>query len=127
MWTIIKSSEFDKSLQRFAKKWHQETINALTNVQVLLDALNDGVKPEQLKKFGFVHSEPKGIIAVDQKGPSKKTKMKALRIYLYAEHEAEELHVILVGDKSAQQRDIRLTTNYVAHLTPPGETDATER
>lgn len=119
MWTIKWYGDAKSRLKSFQKKYRHETINVVDNLETLLNALCGGTKPEQLKKLGFVHSEPEGILAIDQRGPGKGAKMKALRLYVYPNEPTEILHVMRFGDKSkrGQSNDIRLCQDIVKDLT----------
>jgi hypothetical protein len=84
------------------------------NLDTLMNALNQGAKLEQTK-FGFMHYEPRGIIAIDQKrggGGLKET-----RLYTYPAKTTQIMHVITIGDKSTQKADIRYSCEFVDSLS----------
>lgn len=72
MWSISPEDGVGRRLKSFQKRWPHEVVNTIVNLDTRLDALHEGAMPEQLKKLGFVHSEPKGILAIDQKGPGER-------------------------------------------------------
>jgi len=121
MWPMISHSDVGKRLKRYQKKWPREMVNVLDNLDSLHRALCAGSKPEQLKSFGFVHSEPMGILAVDQKGTGK-GKLKQFRLYTFADLVSETLHLRILGDKDTQSDDIALAKVFVQ-----GILDARER
>ena len=56
---------------------------------------------------GFLHSEGAGVVAIDPTGVSG-TNKKTLRLYVYPDEETCTLYVLLLGDKSTQNTDVRL-------------------
>ncbi|MCA8991945.1 MAG: hypothetical protein KDA88_08200 [Planctomycetaceae bacterium] len=116
MWTMIHDESVHKQFRSLGKKFRLEVINVLANLETVKKALDEGIQLEQLKKLGFVHNEPKGIVAVDQKGKGGKTKPKALRLYLYPDFSQKQLYVIRLADKSQQPNDIKIVTQYVESL-----------
>ncbi|TXT21070.1 MAG: Uncharacterized protein FD138_4106 [Planctomycetota bacterium] len=105
-----------KRLKKYGKKWMHEVVNVSDNLGTLIDALDEGAKPEQLKKLGFVRSEPSGILAIDESGPGKGSKMKALRLLVFPHEEKQDLYVMTLGDKDSESDDIRLCKVFVAGL-----------
>jgi len=121
-WSIRLCEDVPKRLKKFQKKWRHEVVNVFDNLDTLLDALSHGAKPEQLKKLGFVHTEPFGILAVDQSGPGKGSKMKELRLYVYPHQEKEDLYAMILGDKDTQSDDINLAKVFVSGLMEQSDT-----
>ncbi len=78
----------------------------LDNLETYYDVLKDGKDPLQIK-FGFIHHEPRGIKAIDQKGVIKKFKLKETRLYIFADNLEQILYVLSIGDKHSQKRDIK--------------------
>ena len=117
MWVIIIEEKVSKKLPKFKDQWPHEMGNVLDNLTAVVDKLNDGTAPEQLKKFGFVQSEPSNLLAINQKGPGKKTRMKVLRLYVYPDKEKQKLWLITLGDKSEQAKDIKYAKHRVKEIT----------
>ncbi|NTU73937.1 hypothetical protein HGB07_07325, partial [Candidatus Roizmanbacteria bacterium] len=67
---------------------------------------------------GFIHHEPNGVKAIDQKGAIKKGmgKPKEARLYTFPDTDAYILYLITVGDKNSQTTDIRDCTQFVKDL-----------
>ncbi len=116
MWSMTGQEAISRRFKDFRKKWPHELRNVFDNLDTLHEALCNGARPEQLKKLGFVRSEPCGLLALDQKGPGKGSKLKALRLYVFAEVTEEILHVIELGDKESQSDDIRNSIAFVRRL-----------
>lgn len=72
-------------------------------------------------QFGFLHDEPKGIRAVDQSGGAlasggKRGKLSQTRLYTYAALESKILHLLCLGSKTTQAKDIRYAVSVVDAL-----------
>ncbi len=85
----------------------------LDNLDTFLGALNAGASVEQVK-FGLIHPEPLGVLAIDQKGGG--SGLKQTRLYAYPQKKKAILHLIVVGDKSSQKSDIEFCTGFVSTL-----------
>ena len=117
MWTIQVHDGVEKRFKRFEKKWPHELANLNANLDQLFVSLQAGIRPEQLKReLRFVRSEPKGVLAIDQKGPGKGAKLVAIRLYVYPDEETSILHLIGLGDKSSQPDDIECASAFVVNL-----------
>lgn len=68
----------------------------------------------QQVKAGFLHPEPQGVLAIDQKGSGKA--LAETRLYVYPDEDDEIAHVITLGDKRSQPDDIALCRQFVAEL-----------
>lgn len=117
MWSIQNQPDVEKRVKKFGKKWSRELTNVFANLDALLAALNYGTRSEQLKKLGFVHSEPTGILAIDQSGPSKGGRLKQFRLYVYPDENDCVLHIITLGDKVSQRDDLRTGKRFVETLS----------
>jgi hypothetical protein len=104
MWRQVPTDEFTKRVKRWPKKYRRELGAMLANLQTILSALQAGSKVESLE-FGFVHHEPGGVLALDQKGGG--AGLKPCRLYTYPHVDEEVLHVITMGDKNSQSEDIK--------------------
>ena len=65
---------------------------------------------------GFIHDEPSGIKAIDQKGGTKKHKLKQSRLYIYPDIVSKALYLLCIGGKTSQKRDIRNCKEFVSGL-----------
>ena len=116
MWSMELHDGVEKRHRQFEKKWSHELANVMRNLQELVVALDNGVRSEQLKGLRFVRSEPAGVLAIDQSGPGKRTKMVPLRLYVYPDETDQVLHIIGLGDKTTQQDDIKQSAEFVKGL-----------
>lgn len=112
-WEIQKSEFFGNRFKRFQKKHPEEAKAILNNLDTYFQILCSGVSPVNIQ-VGFVHHEPDGIKAIDQRG-GKGKKMQS-RLYVYPEELENILHVISVGTKTDQNGDIQECKNYIKPL-----------
>ena len=85
----------------------------MNNLDTYMRTLNMGVKPGFIQA-GFIHREPHGVIAIDQKGA--KGSPKQTRLYIYAFEVGNILYLITIGDKNAQKRDIQDCRQFVTSM-----------
>lgn len=112
-WIIEESSYFASRYKRFRKKHPNETAAMMNNLDTYIRALNKGVKPALLQA-GFIHREPLGVIALDQRGASGSPKQ--TRLYIYTYEVRNTVYLITIGDKISQKRDIDDCRNFVKAL-----------
>lgn len=114
MWCLVPTDEYDRKANKLSKKGRQEFKNMVINLKTFLTALNAGTKPQDISK-GFIHPEPAGVLAFDQRG--KGNGLKEYRLYVYPEEETKQLHLLTIGEKKRQNDDIQFCTSYVKDLT----------
>ena len=84
----------------------------MNNLDIFLASLRSGKKPKPLI-YGFLHSEPSDVIAIDQTGGRK---VAATRLYVYPDVETETLYLLTLGDKATQQADIQDCKRFVKQI-----------
>jgi hypothetical protein len=112
-WKIENSSLFVSRFKKFQKKHPSEALAVLNNLDTYFKALSEGINPLQIKA-GFIHHEPEGIKAIDQKGG--KGNLMQTRLYIYPDTATEILHVISIGTKQDQGGDIAECRQYIRPL-----------
>ena len=118
MWNLAEpTDEYKRRHTRFEKKKPKQLLAVLANLSTLMKGLRDGLKLEQVAAFGFVHREPRGVLAVDQKGG---VKLAQTRLYVYPDRATETVHPITLGDKASQKGDIEFCSDYVESLLAQG-------
>jgi hypothetical protein len=110
-WQLEASKQFERDAKRYAKKQPDEYLAVMENLEKYMIAL-DSSKHPKLVQFGFLHDEPKGIRAIDQSGGlfasgKKRGKLDQTRLYSYAALESKVLHLLCLGSKTTQAKDIR--------------------
>lgn len=113
MWTLEPTEEYAARSRQYEKKHPLELTAVQVNLATYLAALEAGAKPLQIK-FGFVHVEQCGVIAVDQKRGGRK--LAQTRLYLYPDATDHVLYQIIIGDKNTQQKDILFCNWFVAQV-----------
>jgi hypothetical protein len=102
MWKLETSEEYQRRHKRYEKDHPRELQAVLDNLDTYFKSLEEGVKPLQIK-HGFLHNEPLGVVAIDQRGGGKN--LAQTRLYVYPDTETEVLHVITLGDKRSQKKE----------------------
>ena len=112
-WKVALSSFFESRFERFKKKHPDEAKSVLNNLDTYIVALNDGTNSMNIKA-GFIHHEPDGIKAIDQRGG--KSRLMQTRLYIYPDANTKTVHVISIGDKTDQNSDIQECRKYIKPL-----------
>ncbi len=113
MWEVETTDEYDRRHRRYQKKRPRELKAILNNLDTYFETLKSGVKPQNIF-FGFVHHEPNGVRAIDQRGGGGT--LAQTRLYVYPDEEAKVLHIITLGDKSSQDGDIQTSKQFMVEL-----------
>jgi hypothetical protein len=113
MWEIKNTDEYEKRLKHYQKKHPRELAAVLDNLDTYHRALVGGTRPKQAV-FGFVHSEPFDVVAIDQKGGG--ASLAQTRLYVYPDVTRGILYVITLGDKKSQKDDIAICKDFVKTL-----------
>lgn len=123
-WSLESSTDYERAFKFYEKKHPSELRAVLSNLAAYTMALKKGVHP-QFIRAGYIHDEPQGIKALDQKGGGKKQKLQQTRLYIYPELDKKTLHLITIGDKVSQRSDIKLSIKYVDDLIGGGDNGQT--
>ncbi len=113
IWQIEPSSQWPKDQKWYEKKRPREIAAVLHNLQRYLDQLN-AAPNARVVQGGYLHHEPHGVVAVDQKGGG--ANLPETRLYTFADPETKTLHLITVGDKNSQSEDIKFCSDFVKSL-----------
>ncbi len=81
-WTLETTDKFERVFKRYEKKDPKILEAILVNLDKYLYALEEHGTPQKITA-GFIHSEPLGVKAIDQKGG--KEKLKETRLYIYSD------------------------------------------
>jgi hypothetical protein len=114
-WSISSTREFIRSSHAYEKKHPEELAATLANLlHRYLPRLNHA-RRHGLVHAGCLHHEGSGIIAIYQSGQGQN--LRETRLYAYPHDESFTLHLLLVGDKAAQRRDLRNVREILRNLT----------
>jgi len=113
MWSLAATDDYERSLRWYAKKRPRELQAVLDNLDTFHEALKTGAKPQQIKT-GYIHPEPRGILAIDQKGGPGK--LQQTRLYVFPDGRTEILWLLAIGGKNSQHPDILMCIDFVDEL-----------
>jgi hypothetical protein len=114
-WHVVPTPEFIRSSHAYEKKYPDELAATLANLfHRYLPRLNQA-RRHGLVHAGCLHHEGSGIIAIYQSGQGQN--LRETRLYAYPHDESFTLHLLLVGDKAAQRRDLRNVREILRNLT----------
>ena len=113
MWKVQQSDRFIIRRKLYEKKRPKELEAVIRNLRKYSRALQESEHP-QLIKFGSIHNEKKGVLALDQGG--SKESLQETRLYLYPDFETKTLHLITIGNKNQQKHDIAFCHRYIKDL-----------
>lgn len=110
------SDKYECKLATYRKKHLDELKAVLINFASYMSAVKM-CGNHLLVKAGYIHIEPNGIIAIDQKGGERKIKkLQQTRLYLFPNKENRTVYVLTIGNKNSQQADIKWCGNYIKKL-----------
>lgn len=113
MWSLSPEDDYLNRRKKWPKKYKRELLATHNNLDTFVKALNAGACPIQAK-FGFVHAEPAGVLAIDQKGGGQG--LKETRLYIFPDVTERVVYLLTMGDKSSQSKDIANCTEFVEDL-----------
>jgi hypothetical protein len=114
MWSIEPSTEWQKDHDWYAKKRPDELAAVTANLKRYLALLNVS-KNSKCVQAGYLHHEPMGVIAIDQKGFAGN--LKETRLYTYSVDETKIVYLITIGDKDEQHSNIEFCKDFVKCIT----------
>ncbi len=112
-WALKESQRWTKDYRHYEKKHPMELAAVMSNLDRYMEALNT-TSHHRLIQAGYLHNEPSGVIAIDQKGGGGN--LQATRLYTYAYLKDKSLYLITIGSKREQQDDIKYCKEFVKNL-----------
>src|SRR5260370_37824696 len=100
MYTLEPGDDYLRRQKRYNKKHQDELIAVLDNLDTFKRGLDNGLKLEHVRAMGFIHVEPYGVLAIDQKGGGHGARLAQTRLYVYVDTTEHVIHVITLGDQS---------------------------
>lgn len=113
-WQSELSPQFQRDQKKFLKKHPDELTALIDNLGTIIHHLNLGVPLKQIK-FGWLHPEPNGVLAITEKGGHGKNLM-ASRLYIFPDHRNKKIILITVGDKKVQDSNIDYCKKFVKNI-----------
>ncbi len=115
-WQIEPTDQFTADKAWYAKKHPRELEAVVNNVARYMSQLKQA-KNALCVQAGYLHPEPHGVVALDQKGGG--AALQETRLYVYPDGEKRILYLITIGNKNTQQDDIKLASRFVESLKIP--------
>ena len=112
-WIMRPTPRLSRDLYRLTRRHPREHSAILRNLQRYLTLLNNSQHP-RLIQAGFLHTEPQGVIAIDERGGGGN--LRALRLYTYADEANRVIHLLSLGDKDSQSNDLRALSTLLKQL-----------
>ncbi len=114
MWQIEATPQWDRDRKWYEKKRPAELAAVLHNLKRYVLQLNAAPNPKAFTT-GYMHHEPRGVVALDQKGGG--ANLQETRLYVFPNEEQKVLYIITIGNKDGQADDIRFCTEFVEFFT----------
>lgn len=114
IWMISSTNQYDTNYKKYSKKHQKELIALLNNLDTFWALLKQGIPLIQIR-FGWLHPEPKGVLAITEKGGHGKS-LKASRLYVFPDEINHILYLITIGDKNSQKADIKLCDTFIKEI-----------
>ena len=106
---------FENAAKKMLKRHRNECLNALDNLDTYKERLDGGATPLQLVRLlAFARNEKEDAYAIDQTG-DRPTNTE-IRLYVFPDEATSELHVVLIGDKQSQQRDVNEVHDFIRDI-----------
>ena len=118
MWAQRTTDAYERDAKRYDKKHPRELAAVHENLRQYFESLQSGIHPMQVKA-GYLHPEPQGVVAIDQKGRGKS--LAETRLYVFPDVDSETLFLIALGDKRSQKDDIQTCRVFMNELSKQKE------
>jgi hypothetical protein len=109
MWKIETTTSWEKDNKHYTKKHDLELAAVLRNLQRYMALLN-AAKNSKCVQAGYLHPEPGGVVAIDQKGLGPN--LQETRMYTYADDQKKILYLLKIGNKDIQHSDIECCKDF---------------
>ena len=102
-WVLLPHSAYLRDLRWYTKKRPAELAAVLRNLERYMTLLSRSPSVRSVQA-GFLHPEPHGMVAIDQRGGAGR--LQETRLYCYAHDDSRAVHLLGIGDKSSQSADL---------------------
>ena len=102
-WSLLPHSAYLRDVRWYAKKRPAELTAVLRNLERYMTLLARSPSGRSVQA-GFLHPEPHGMVALDQRGGGGR--LQETRLYCYAHAGSRTVHLLGIGDKSSQSADL---------------------
>ena len=124
MWKVTPTDLWEKNKKFYDKKHPRELAAVLNNLNRYLMLLNCSPNASAARA-GYLHDEPLGVVAIDQKAGGQG--LQETRMYVYPDSASRMLYLITIGNKAEQSDDIKIAKKFVEdHFPKPQPTTPRE-
>lgn len=120
-----QTEKFKRESTLYKKNFPDELTAVLVNLERYFKTLQNLGNPLRINA-GFIHNEPSGIKAIDQKGGCRRGKLRQTRLYLFPDQTTRTLYLLAIGDKKSQRRDIEMCRKEVSRIKKGNYADGGE-
>ncbi|MGA3284370.1 MAG: hypothetical protein ABSD57_07930 [Verrucomicrobiota bacterium] len=113
MWRIEPTPQYVKDQKWYEKKRPNELAAALYNLKRYVQQLNAAPNSKAFT-VGYIHPEPHGVVAIDQRGGGGN--LQETRLYVYPDEARKVLYIITIGNKDEQPSDVQFCNDFVGSL-----------
>ena len=110
-WVLLPHAAFLRDQRWYEKKRPAELAAVHRNLERFMILLARTASARSIHA-GFLHPEPHGMVAIDQRGGAGR--LQETRLYCFAQSDLRTLHLLGIGDKSSQASDIA-RLSLIAH------------
>jgi hypothetical protein len=114
MWRIETTTSWEKDHKHYNKKHDSELAAVLRNLQRYLVLLNAS-QNSKCVQAGYLHNEPGGVVAIDQKGLA--ANLQETRMYTFADDQKKIIYLLKIGNKDSQHSDIEYCKGFGGQIS----------
>ena len=118
MWQIEPTTQWRRDARFYEKKHPNEMAAVMRNLERYVKQLEIAANSRSIAS-GYLHAEPLGVLAIDQKGGGGN--LQETRLYTYADDVERIVYIITIGNKNSQASDIALSKDFVEALRRKAE------
>lgn len=116
IWAFKPSPRFLRDARWYARRRPRESEAVMRNLSRYQQMLAAAPNPRAIRA-GFIHPEPHGMVALDEGGG--RGGLQATRLYCFADPARKEIHLLAIGAKATQSRDLAQLIPLARSLNHP--------
>lgn len=114
-WDYAPYDKYNRQVKHYDKKHKDELVAILENLGKYMKALRLAGSPQHVTGK-YIHKEPMGVKGLDESGERTVKDLQCTRLYVYPEVESKTLHLLTIGPKKTQPKDIKLCKEIVKQI-----------
>lgn len=112
-WQIEPTTQWRRDVRFYERKRPDELAAVMRNLERYVKQLSLAANSRAVAA-GYLHNEPLGVVAIDQRGGGGN--LQETRLYTYADDRSQVVYLITIGNKDDQTSDIALSKEFVETL-----------